>query len=786
MADGDNRFERPILGAGGDLAVEGDRPQGGGGAKWHPYSYDEAREYLAPQAQAVREEGKSLPDRLRGARVIVQATLLPNYLAASYHPEALRKDADLVLIGTRPARGTLRQRTKPPKDDMLTKTLLLAATDNSLDRLEHLLEGDAPHELAEELRTLQQLSLPGSDRVIRRRRDEAEGGPDEEVIWESVLHPGVDAQGRLSDRQGELILAKWDALIASLEGEVDHEYRRLVGNLTFVPVRLKRRHLHEVSRFNPLRAMRPMPRMRRLPEGRIRAVSLGTAAPTPPAGGPPADHRMVTFDGGVDASHPLLAPFVAEGDLTTAQRTETYEGHGTLVTSALLYGNIEAGRALEPPPAHVDHFRVVPAPAHVSPEQEPYWVLDQIVATLRKHPDRWRIASLSYGPDEPVDEDKDVDRFTAEIDELVHELDVTFLVAVGNDGLATISTLGDDRIMAPSDGVNVIGVGACDDLQPPPPLRAPYSCVGPGRPGLRVQPLGVSFGGSASLAFVGADVGGGFQAQQGTSFAAPAAARGLATLLAPLPRLSANLGRGFAAHFAQADKKPDLVSVGYGRLRNDYGPLLDCEEGSITVVVQDSILRGETKAYPLPFPASGTLGRVQATWTLSFTSPTDPQDAVEYTRAGLECVFRPNSAARTMSPPPGTSGKAVKVDLRTDGATVQRLAQAGYKVSAPKSRSGAAIRSEHTLRDDGKWETVVRHHTGINAPGLHQPELWITYYERLEGQLVPAQVETSLDFALLMTVASLRTPDLYERVRADSRFTVLAPLVAPVPVPAQT
>jgi hypothetical protein len=773
---------RPILGAGGDFAQEGERP-GGFGKKYHPVNFDEARSYLEPQAQKLREEASRLPDRLRGDRVIIEATLLPNYLAASYHPEDLRKAADLVLVGTRASRGTLRHLKAPDEENVRTKTLLLAATDKSFDRLGQLLGGDAGDEVADDLRKFSGLALPGSERVMRRRRGETEDAdPAEEIVWEAVISPSVDARGRLSDVLQEQILAKWRELVHHLGGEIHESFRREVGNLTFMPVRMARGRIDELAQFNPLRVIRPMPRLRRLPEQRLRAVDVG--AVSTPGGSPPAAHRIATFDGGVDGSHPLLAPFVTEGDLTTAPREDVFVGHGTLVTSALLYGHIEAGRPLSAPPAHVDHFRVLPAPVDIDIDDEPYWVLDHVVTTLRDKPGRWPIVNLSYGPDAPVEEDDDVNRFTAEIDQLVHDLGVTFTVAAGNGAAATVSTLGEDRIQAPADGVNVIGVGACDDIRPPTPTRADYSCVGPGRPGLRVQPVGVCFGGSDQLAFIGADPGGGFQAQCGTSFAAPSAARGLATLLAPLPGFSVNLARGFAAHFADAPGPHELATVGYGRLQDDYAPLLDCEPGTITVVVQDSIARGETKAYALPFPRTGATGMVSARWTLSFTSATDPQDSVEYTLAGLECIFRPNLAQRTMSPPKDSGLKAEKVDLRTDGTLIQDLAKAGFKLGVPSPRSGKWVKSEQTLSDEGKWETLMRYEDRMRAATLEQPELWITYYERLGGQLIPTTVDTSLDFTLVMTVESPKAMDLYERVQADTRFKVLTPLV--VPVVAQT
>lgn len=781
MAANGRRRVRPILSGGEDFGEDRSRARGHGD-KYHPFEYADVRAGLHSQVDAIRSTVEELPDRYRGDRVIIQAKLHPNYLAASHHPRVLRADADLVVVGTRAARGKLRRRSGGDEDDARTKTLLFAATNESLNRMSDLLaDPSPPSEIADEFVRFETFSLPGNERVTSRRPEETVDDPEAELTWEAILHPAVDVTGRTSERAADLIIAKLDALLRSFDGELRRTYLRQVGGLTFVPVRLRRRHLTELSRFNPLRAVRPMPRMRRIPDQRLRGIDLGSTAPPPPSGGPPATRRIAAFDGGVDATHPLLAPYVAEGDLTTAPRDDDMVSHGSLVASALLYGHITPGRPLEPPPAHVDLFRVMPAPPEIDDADEMYWVLDRIVETVRAHPDRWPIINLSLGPeDSTVDDDDDVDRFTAEIDGLIYDLGLTVVVAVGNDGQATISTLGEDRVQSPADGVNVLAVGACDDLHPEEPTRAEYSCVGPGRAGLRVAPLGVAFGGSDTQRFLGADLTGGYQQAAGTSFASPTAARGLATLLGSVPRVTANLTRALAAQFAVPPRQRDVRAVGYGRLRDDYRPLLNCEDGHVTVVVEDSIERAATREYPLPFPLEGVDGRVQATWTVSFVSPVDPQDAVEYTQAGLEVVLRPNAAAYMMSLK-NSRQKPVDVDLRTDGDTIQRLAQRGWELSLnPKTRSGKAIRSEQTLRDEGKWETVVRHEDRANPGTYYRPSIWVTYFERSEGQLVPKDTATALDFTLVMTVKASKVPDLYERVLADARFAVLTPLTVPV------
>lgn len=772
---------RPVLSAGTEFGDDQTRKSGPPDKKFHPYEFAEVQPVLAGQIAGIRRQIASLPSEYRGERVVIEAKLRPNYLAASYQPNLLKNTANLVPVGTRASKGLKRYQRKPDEPNTPTKTLLLAATDDSLLRLADLLaEPEPTDEISNEFIRFEHFTLPGANRMHMPR---GEQDPEEWIAWEAVLHPAIDRQGRQSDLQLDRITSQLEDLLRRFDGELRRDYLRHVGPLTFVPIKLQRGHIDELQRFNPLRVVRPMPSIRRLPDKRTRGVQGGSTSSDPPASLPPDDHRMAVFDGGVDASHSLLSPFVTEGDLTTADRDEDYVAHGTLVTSAALYGHLEVGRALAPPPAHVDHFRVLPASPGVDPIDEPYWVLDQISNVLRGSPQRWKIVNLSLGPDNStVDEDDDVNRFTAEIDQLADELGITFVVAAGNEGQREVSWLGEDRVMAPADGVNVIGVGACDDVPPAELRRAHYSCVGPGRPGLRVAPLGVAFGGSDGYEFVGADVGGGLQGNMGTSFSAPAVARGLATLLA-VTDYSANLGRGLAAHFAESPPQQDLVQVGYGRLRDDYRPLLDCPPTTMTVVVNDEIERGTTRAYALPYPAGGVDGRVKLRWTISFQSPTDPLDAVEYTQAGLEVAMRPHALQYEMWK---AGERPVTVNIGTDSETISRLDKDGWELRTnPKTRGGAskAIRSEQTLRADGKWETVMRHEDGALGKTLHRPAVWISYYQRLAGDLVPRADGTPLKFTLVMTVEADKVPDLYEQVRADARFASLLPLTPRVYVP---
>lgn len=780
---------RSVLAGGERLAREA-QPARAPGEKYHPQSLAEARIRLGPAAREIRQRAQSMPQHLRGERVILEATLLPNYLAASYHPRRLRDDADLIALGTRTATGTLRT-AREQKENQPTKTLLLAATERSLHRLEALLADDAAAEenVLADLTKLQELSLPSEARVVRGRPqaplDEAhESASGRGETWEAVLHPAIDAAGNISQSALESIIGRWRALVKDHGGEVHDSYVRTVGQLTFMPVSIPEEALHALAQFNPLRVLRPMPRMRAIPSG-LRSVAT-TAVFNPPAPSSTAE-RIAVFDGGA-GSHPLLDPYVTHGQLTTQPAHALGEEHGSLVTSAILHGHLTPGQTLQPPPAHVDHFRVLPRPSHVSAGEEPYWVMDQIADCIRTN-NRWKIVSLSYGPDEPVDEDGEPDRFTAEIDLLAHEHDITFLIAAGNldeHQRQTRSPLGLDRVKAPADAVNAIGVGACDAPAPSAPNRSDYSCWGPGRPGLRLSPLGVSFGGNpAGESFLGAAPGGTYQADCGTSYATPAAARGLATLLGELPaeHRNANVLRAFAAHYAHPPAQRELHAVGYGRLAEDYRPLLQCPDGTVTVLICDTLTRGLTQAYPLPYPPTGVTGNVRVRWTVSFLTPVDPKEAAEYTLAGIEVQFRPDIARYRLEPPYPSAGHARDVDAVKDKDFIAAHVAQGWRLSTnAKTRSGNAIRSEQVRRDAGMWETVVLYQDSLRASSLNRPEVWLTYYQRAAGQLVGRSDAEELKVAVLMSVNAPKVPDLYERVLAQADFKVLTPLVARVPI----
>ena len=295
MADDDVR--RTVLVNGERLKQNADRPSGGGGRKYHPHTAEQARSWIRPQAEALRGAVRRIPGEHRGPRVFFQATLFPNYLAASCFPSRLLAALDLVAMGSRTATAEYRTNTTA-QADAPTKSLVLAGTDASFDSFAAIAETGraARYEpaAAEQIRELAEIRLTTAEEVLGFR---SYGTAGEILDLEAVLHPGAGSRddGGLSPIDDETF-GKWVAFIEGLGGCVNVDYRRTTGGLTFVPIRLVDMAVPEVIEFNPLRSLRPLPPMRPVRPGLLRSTGLSVGAPSDPT--PATDTEIAIFDGG--------------------------------------------------------------------------------------------------------------------------------------------------------------------------------------------------------------------------------------------------------------------------------------------------------------------------------------------------------------------------------------------------------------------------------------------------------------------------------------------------------
>ncbi|WP_157664954.1 S8 family serine peptidase, partial [Prescottella equi] len=401
-----------------------------------------------------------------------------------------------------------------------------------------------------------------------------------------------------------------------------------------------------------------------------------------------------------------------------------------------------------------------------------YWVLDQIKETVREG--GHKIVNLSLGPTLAVEDDMEPNRWTSELDQLAWDNDVLFVVAAGNDGDADREA-GLHRVQVPADMANGLTVGACDAPSPAAKWsRAPYSSMGPGRHGNRVQPMGVQFGGASSQMFNVLRTDGTFLEAAGTSFAAPVVTHSLAELVNHLPRVNANVLRAFAVHFAERPRQHVKLrdEIGHGRLPLSFVDSLECNADEVHVLLIDDIQHGDLAGYQLPVP-DAVSSQIKMRVTMVYSSPVDPTQPTEYTNAALELSFRPHQHRFTFKPPKGDNAKSVVLDLRSPDA--RALMTDGWSPSqepATKTLSTAKGRTEQQLRDAGKWETIRTHQITLNPDEVDRPRLEVSYVARRAGGL--DREPTEVPFAVLVTVTDPSSAGtLYDAVSAQ--FSALRP-----------
>jgi subtilisin family serine protease len=690
---------------------------------------------------------------------------MPNYLAASYFPSELLARVGAMAVGSRADVGTYRTSKKVRRE--ATRRVVFTVSDEGLKELAALVEsggrGRSDQQALEELRRLEEIALPTPAQVLRNASDHREEG--RRRTWEAVLHPRATLGGEPVAME-EATLEAWFATVAAGGGHVYDGFIRRVGGLTFTPVEIDDARVADLARFNPLRVLRPMPAIRPRPHFGLRAVAR-LAPPATPS--PIADSVTVAvFDGGVDQSHgfsPLLP--VTAVDLTSEAPAPDAIDHGTGVTGAVLYGLATPGSQAPQPPLPVTSYRVLPAPA-MPGDLEGYWVLDRIKEVVEAN--GHKIVNLSLGPTLAVEDDQEPNRWTAELDQLAWENDVLFVVAAGNDGEADRAT-GLHRVQVPADMANGLAVGACDAPAPQTPwARAPYSSMGPGRAGNRVQPAGVQFGGVDGRMFNVIRADGSFLEATGTSFAAPVTTHALADLSTRLPRVNAAVLRAFAVHFVEPRREHKELQdeVGHGRQPLTYADFLDSGTDEVHVLFVDKATRGELLGYQLPVPA-GITGRLRVRITLAYASPVEPTQPTEYTSAALDLALRPHAWMYALRPPSGVDAKTQTLDLRDQEA--RDLIGHGWKpgqepvTKTLTAASGTRV-PESELRQSGKWETIRHHEFTLIGDAVLEPRLELSYVARRAGAL--DRTPTEVPFAILVSIEDLsHGSDLHDRTAAQ-------------------
>lgn len=733
------RHNNFLLGMGERLTGRVEVPSGGG-PKNAPYSFERAVQRVSDKLGVANSLFASLDASVAPDDEVVAAiTLHPRYVSKSDYPQALLSAQGLRTIGSKSKLVTPEAWgiSKHP-DAAYTEELFVAGKRGDFriwqDRMAQVSEAAG---WADELQQVEDLAaFEAPEKLKGFGRD-----LDRDGLLEVVLHNAGRSE----------IIEQFLAYVKNLEMEAEVRYRRDIRGLTFIPVRANFRRAEELARFTFLRAVRPMPTIRPMVPGIARSV-VGPPPALPKQDAVDATVTAVIFDGGLDTTAAAaLSRWVRYIEpIGVGNSVSDHTAHGLGVTSAFLFGSIDPAQGVPVPICNVDHVRVLDEDTGKNGEYMYLDALDRIVDHLRNNP-HYEFANLSLGPALAAD-DNDITEWTAALDEFFVSGRTLTTVAAGNSGELDPAG-GNNRIQPPSDGVNILAVGACSS-QSKTWIRAPYSSVGPGRSPGYVKPDGLSFGGVLTEPFVMLGAGLALIQDAGTSFASPNTMRAAAAVKAHAGSTLSPLAiRALLIHRAN-DSGLDRSEVGWGRFEPDLQDLVTCEDDESLTVHQGSLPVGMHLRAAVPMPSEVLLGKVTLTATLLIAPEVDPDHPSTYTRGGLEVSFRPHADSFTSY----SNG-------RTSVHPTSRSFFSPTNLYGPTQAQARAARY--------KWEPCVKHSERMLASSLKEPSFDIYYHHRESGHA--AALPQPVPYALVVSVKAPKVPDLYNKtVRAYAK--VLVPL----------
>jgi len=686
---------------------------------------------------------------------VAAVRLHPSYLAKTFFPTDLFRTLHLDPVGSRPVRirpekGTKKQTASRSQNDnsptSTTIDVFVRGKRSAFDEWAEVIpDWPSEHGVMEEIiRVEDVLFIPPEERLKPMR------STNDTPLLEIVLH-----------RADSYVLEGFRDYVRSLGLRLDLDSRIVVQNLCFLPLRVPLDLQPEMAKFSFLRVAREMPAMREL-----RPAAWSTPLRSTPAFKVDLQHsepvntdiRVAVFDGGVPKGalpDTLVRRKKAPG---VGEAVPDAQGHGLGVTSALLFGPLADGDELPRPYAAVDHYRVIDDNTVHDPQGEYFHVINRIMDVLKQN--HFDFVNLSLGPDLPI-EDDEIHVWTACLDSHFATGKSLVTIAAGNSG-ANDWDSGNARIQAPSDGVNILSVGAAD-RNDKHWKRANYSSIGPGRrPGF-IKPDLLAFGGSAAMPFwILNHTKPGFAASvQGTSFASPNALRAALGVRAYLGPVVQPIGlKALLVHHSD-EGEYDAREVGWGKLPHGLDDLITCPDDTAHVLYQGTMDASTYLRLRVPMPAAGLKGKVTIAATFCYATEVDPQDPFNYTRAGLDITFRPNND---------------KFSTTSFGQSKQPTPKTFF--------SCKAFATEEELRlDSHKWETCLKASRTFFAASLKDPVFDVHYNARIGG--AQSYQGKQISYALVVTVHAKNVADLYNRIAQRYR-TQLVPLRPIIRLPIRT
>lgn len=693
--------KHPILGH-GELYIKEIEKRYHGGPPKLPHNYHENKIALINDITSIQEEIKNNDEIFLPEKVIC-VRMEPKFEAKSYSPNMI-----LSLDGITPIGGRKYLISESEEGQVKSKLYFAKTSDHGLKNLKHILESSQKDNSViwkNQISAIRTIDLLNFTEKFSGFSDSWDNG-----LVEIILHPFI--------WDNDFAMQQFLDLL-DLESD-QYKISSYKNGPLFCAAICNHNTLNRLIKFNPLRTIHP------LGELNIPTMRGNTFfnAPIPPLYKGIPQTRIGVLDGGVDSTLPHLKNFVTAYEQTPVPEQPSLIEHGTAVCGAVLYGALNyksPTEQLETPIVTIDSYRVLPQQqtGNLLEDSGLYSAIDQIEQIVTNHPETV-LYNLSFGPRGAIIDD-DISRFTYALDRLSmlphHPL---FSVAVGNDGDLSYPF---NRIQAPSDLVNGLGVGAYAFDKNGEKVRASYSCIGPGREGCKVKPDILEFGGSPeNPALLISTTPNKTTSACGTSFASPIVTGKLGKMIALSSDISPHMAKTLLVHTAEDSDEYSIEEIGFGFCVNDVTDILNCEDNKVVVLYEGSIAPKQNIQLPVLLPnINGLKCNVKITWTLSTLSELNPNDVDSYTCNCIEDYFYPhdnhyNYFKNTIH---GRNQKTAYAGTSEE----KELYNLGYMRSdLPISKPPKQFLSEDELRSQHlKWDTVIKKAITMRTSSLNNP-----------------------------------------------------------------
>lgn len=726
---------RPLLIKGEKLAKEATKVRSGG-PKTRPYTFEESIKKSIDDINSINKEIEDKKELFLDDEIILNIRMGEGFFAKSYIPSLFKSKESMDFVGAR-----LYDRKIVDNKEVKSKLYFVKCSKDNIDWfLKDLQHKNFNKKEIEQLRSIEKIDVLASDERTLGFDEKYDSNAIIEV--EVVLHP-------LKEENIDLALTKIESFFLE-----EKEVRVYEEGPIFILGKVKVSDLGAMAKYNFMRTIHPM-REINFPE--LRAGVGGKLPQVPLNKNTNINIKVGVFDGGANDKNKYLQGYVKNYDVASLPAIKKGIEHGNAVCGAVLYGPLNqysTSDILPTPKCLVESFRVLP-------ERNMYITIDNVERIVKERNDI-DIYNISFGPRGPILDDQ-IDRFTYVLDKL-SLLEKVFTIAVGNDGKIVKPF---NRIQAPSDAVNCIGVGAYSSFNGEK-YRAEYSCIGSGREGAKIKPDLLAFGGDERNPFQAIDIDGCNRSlTAGTSFSAPVVAGKLAELRYKSEIFDSLVGRTILLHSAQANSKV-VEEEGLGIVKDNIEDILGCNEKRVTLLYQGNLFPTKSYKLPIPLPDFGSTdkGSISFDWTICTLTDIDTKDADLYTNTCIEETFYPHSQIYSFTK---KGCKSVDINIDVHPEEMERRKMLGYKQSENPVSDTAKRKSEIVRRAEYKWDTVSRKRAGKKIENVYNPALIISGIGRDDGDI------SKIRFCVAVTIEIKKySGNLYEDILA--KYPVLTPV----------